>query len=276
MSEQQLPLPDWILDPDKQCKGHCGGPLECGADNTCFRCGYDNARDRRTRPTTRDVYAQDLKYARGGDVIDDVDDEDYVESDSDSIMGDEPPHPPSTKSPRANPSAMSKAKKATSNKKAITSKGISKATKMRVPDSNGSKDGSKGSKAIAKLLQSFPNMKDNQHETDAAVVRAHCTVLLIKMGCRYGDADGNAHKYAKVVERMMKDEQTPLVIKSQFNESNTDTAQKIANRMAIEGKRNGKNAATAVHKLARNYMCAFHGYCKALVKESNGEINIES
>ena len=131
----------------------------------------------------------------------------------------------------------------------------------------------KGQKKVAFLVKKFPDMGDDD-ETDPATIRAHCCVLLSKYGYRYGDCDGPAHKYALVIERMMN-LSGGFKIKTQFEKSNLGMAQKLALQLAKEDKTDGRNASTTLDKLAHNYLCAFNAYCKVLVMEKNGELNLD-
>ena len=135
------------------------------------------------------------------------------------------------------------------------------------------KGNDKGQKLVAKLVKQFPGM-DDPDEIDADAVRAHCSVLMIKAGFRYGDSDGPAAKYARVIKRMME-LHGGFKIKTQFKSANRGVAVEIASRLADSDKSNGKNADTSKSKLVGNHMCAFDKYCMVLGMEANGELNID-
>ena len=132
-------------------------------------------------------------------------------------------------------------------------------------------DNELGKSIVSKLVKEFPNM-DDPDSTDGEAVEAHCKVLLLKMGCRYGGSGGIAAKYPTRIRSLLEN---GLFTKKNFKMSNEGMADKIAMKLAIAHKDAGKGGKTPARKFALEFMSAFRKYCEVLVLESEGKIKID-
>ena len=284
---------EYMNDARFICRGQCGGLLMVEG-SVCTRCGRDNSTDRQVRESTLDSVAQSEAHQKGHlllagvDGLDDLtssDDDDEEDKDAEVVSDeddDDDDDGGSAVGDLARVSPAHKSRGAGIRKDQLVNR--ANQAKLAGPDAKKGRYGgadadlipyainSNSKQRVAKLLLKFSNLAD-PNETKPAAVRAHCSILLMKWGYRFGDSDGPAAIYARVVERMMKIE-GGFKIKPNFTSENCATAQELAEKMASIDKQGGKNPKTSKEKLEGNYMAAFNKYCEARVKEAAGEIDL--